>query len=48
MQVDAQEVINNLGMELANKSVENATLKAQIKALQAEVSAEKGKGKEGE
>lgn len=43
MQVDAQEVINNLGMEIANKSVENATLKAQIKALQAEVSAEKGK-----
>lgn len=34
MQVDAQEVINNLGMELANKSVENATLKAQIKMLQ--------------
>lgn len=48
MQVDAQEVINNLGMELANKSVENATLKAQIKVLQAEVNAEKGKGKEGE
>lgn len=48
MQVDAQEIINNLGMELANKSVENATLKAQIKSLQAEVDAEKGKGKEGE
>jgi len=48
MHVDAQEVINDLGIQLANKSVENATLKAQIKALQAEVDAEKGKGKEGE
>lgn len=48
MQVDAQEVINNLGMELANKLVENATLKAQIKALQTDAITEKGKGKEGE
>ena len=34
MQVDAQKVINNLGAELANKSVENATLKAQVETLQ--------------
>lgn len=41
MQIDAQEVINNLGMELANKSVENATLKAQIKMLQEQLAAKK-------
>ena len=34
MEVDAQKVINNLGMQLANKSVENATLVAQIETLQ--------------
>ncbi|WP_301554350.1 hypothetical protein [Leuconostoc citreum] len=36
MQVDAQEIINNLGLQLAQKSVEVATLTAQIKALQAQ------------
>jgi len=34
MEVDAQKVINNLGMQLANKSVENATLLAQVETLQ--------------
>ncbi|WP_259679838.1 hypothetical protein [Leuconostoc citreum] len=34
MNVDAQKIINNLGMQLANKSVENATLVAQIETLQ--------------
>ncbi|WP_192269619.1 hypothetical protein [Leuconostoc sp. LN180020] len=34
MEVDAQKVINNLGMQLANKSVENATLVAQVETLQ--------------
>lgn len=36
MEVDAQEIINNLGLQLAQKSVEVATLTAQIKALQAQ------------
>lgn len=34
MEVDAQKVINNLGMQLANKAVENATLAAQVETLQ--------------
>jgi len=34
MDIDAQKVINNLGMQLANKSVENATLLAQVETLQ--------------
>ncbi|WP_189241403.1 hypothetical protein [Leuconostoc citreum] len=34
MNVDAQKIINNLGMQLANKSVENATLAAQVETLQ--------------
>jgi len=34
MEVDAQKIINNLGMQLANKSVENATLAAQVETLQ--------------
>ncbi len=34
MEVDAQKVINNLGMQLANKLVENATLAAQVETLQ--------------
>lgn len=34
MNVDAQKIINNLGMQLANKAVENATLAAQIETLQ--------------
>ncbi|ACA82865.1 Putative uncharacterized protein [Leuconostoc citreum] len=34
MEVDAQKIINNLGMQLANKSVENATLAAQLETLQ--------------
>lgn len=36
MEVDAQEIINNLGLQLGQKSVEVATLTAQIKALQAQ------------
>lgn len=46
MEVDAQKVINNLGMQLANKSVENATLAAQVETLQEklkEVKADKEK-----
>lgn len=46
MEVDAQKVINNLGMQLANKSVENATLVAQVETLQEqlkEVKADKEK-----
>lgn len=34
MEVDAQKIINNLGMQLANKSVENATLAAQLETSQ--------------
>ena len=34
MEVDAQKIINNLGMQLANKAVENATLAAQVETLQ--------------
>lgn len=34
MNVDAQKIINSLGIQLANKSVENATLVAQIETLQ--------------
>lgn len=34
MEVDAQKIINNLGIQLANKSVENATLAAQVETLQ--------------
>lgn len=34
MEVDAQKIINNLGMQLANKAVENATLAAQLETLQ--------------
>lgn len=34
MEVDAQKVINNLGIQLANKLVENATLLAQVETLQ--------------
>ena len=41
MQVDAQKVINNLGAELANKSIENATLKAQVETLQEQLAAKK-------
>lgn len=29
-----QQVIQNLGVEIANKAIENASLKAQIDALQ--------------
>ena len=46
MEVDAQKIINNLGMQLANKSVENATLAAQLETLQEqlkEVKADKEK-----
>ncbi|WP_260144360.1 hypothetical protein [Leuconostoc citreum] len=46
MEVDAQKIINNLGMQLANKSVENATLAAQVETLQEklkEVKADKEK-----
>lgn len=46
MEIDAQKVINNLGMQLANKSVENATLAAQVETLQEklkEVKADKEK-----
>jgi len=34
MDIDAQKVINNLGIQLANKLVENATLLAQVETLQ--------------
>ena len=34
MEVDAQKIVNNLGMQLANKAVENATLAAQVETLQ--------------
>ena len=34
MEVDANKIINNLGMQLANKAVENATLAAQVETLQ--------------
>lgn len=34
MNVDAQKIINSLGIQLANKSVENATLSAQVETLQ--------------
>ncbi|WP_252976492.1 hypothetical protein [Leuconostoc citreum] len=37
MNVDAQKIINNLGMQLANKAVENATLAAQVETLQAQL-----------
>ena len=30
MDIDAQKIINNLGIQLANKLVENATLLAQV------------------
>ena len=46
MEVDAQKIINNLGMQLANTSVENATLAAQVETLQEklkEVKADKEK-----
>lgn len=46
MNVDAQKIINNLGMQLANKAVENATLAAQVETLQEklkEVKADKEK-----
>lgn len=39
MQVDAQEVINNLGLEVAQKTVEVATLKAQLKKVQDQLNA---------
>lgn len=45
MEVDAQKVINSLGMQLANKLVENATLAAQVETLQEqlkEAKADKG------
>ena len=31
-----QQVVQNLGVEIANKVIENASLKAQVNALQAE------------
>nr|CAI9751043.1 hypothetical protein LBZUJACN_LBZUJACN_CDS_0065 [Caudoviricetes sp.]CAI9751110.1 hypothetical protein MIHLRAQX_MIHLRAQX_CDS_0065 [Caudoviricetes sp.] len=32
-----QQVIQNLGVEIANKAIENASLKAQIDTLQEEL-----------
>ncbi|MGR8826040.1 hypothetical protein N2E09_00285 [Leuconostoc citreum] len=37
MNVDAKKIIDNLGMQLANKAVENATLAAQVETLQAQL-----------
>lgn len=37
MQVDANAVIENLSMQIAQKAVENATLSAQVKKLQSEL-----------
>ncbi|MFT9390816.1 hypothetical protein [Leuconostoc pseudomesenteroides] len=37
MDIDAQKVINNLGLQLANKLVENATLLAQVETLQKQI-----------
>ena len=31
-----QQVVQNLGVEIANKAIENASLKAQVNALQSE------------
>lgn len=31
-----QQVVQNLGVEIANKVIENASLKAQVNALQSE------------
>lgn len=45
MDIDAQKIINNLGIQLANKLVENATLVAQVETLQEqlkEAQADKG------
>ncbi|WP_180752569.1 hypothetical protein [Leuconostoc citreum] len=43
MEVDAQEVINNLGLQLAQKSVEVATLTAQVKQLQEQLNSHEDK-----
>ena len=37
MDIDAQKVINNLGLQLANRLVENATLLAQVETLQEQI-----------
>ncbi|MFT9469687.1 hypothetical protein [Leuconostoc pseudomesenteroides] len=37
MDIDAQKIINNLGIQLANKLVENATLLAQVETLQEQI-----------
>lgn len=43
MDVDAQKVINNLGLQLANKLVENAALLAQVETLQEQLKETKNK-----
>lgn len=43
MDIDAQKVINNLGLQLANKLVENATLLAQVETLQEQLKETKNK-----
>lgn len=45
MEVDAQKVINNLSMQLANKLVENATLAAQVETLQEQLKEAKADNK---
>lgn len=43
MQVNAKEIINNLGLQLAQKSVEVATLTAQVKQLQEQLNSQEDK-----